>query len=354
MNDLHAALCPLAGGFLVCHGTVHERPAPAAARRDPRPALLVLTDGTVFEGEALGATPAGGHRHRRGRVQHRPHRLPGGHLGPLLRRPDHHLHLPPHRQLRGRPPPTTRAAARSAGASSSASWPAAAPTGARPRTSTPGSSATASPGIGGIDTRRLTRHIRDTGAMPGAFGALGAAPTARPSTRPPCWPPPWPSPAPTASTWSPRSPPTRPTRSERRAPPGRRLRLRHQDHDPAPPRRLRHRRGRPGLHPGRRGAGPRAPTASSSPTAPATPRPSPTPSTPSASCSARSRSSASASATRSSASPSAPRRSSCPFGHHGGNHPVRAPARRPRSRSPARTTTSPSPPTPSTAPRSPT
>jgi carbamoyl-phosphate synthase small subunit len=31
-------------------------------------------------------------------------------------------------------------------------------------------------GIGGIDTRRLTRHIRDTGAMPGAFGALGPAP----------------------------------------------------------------------------------------------------------------------------------------------------------------------------------
>jgi carbamoyl-phosphate synthase small subunit len=31
-------------------------------------------------------------------------------------------------------------------------------------------------GIGGIDTRRLTRHIRDTGAMPGAFGALGEAP----------------------------------------------------------------------------------------------------------------------------------------------------------------------------------
>jgi carbamoyl-phosphate synthase small subunit len=29
------------------------------------------------------------------------------------------------------------------------------------------------PGIGGIDTRRLTRHIRDAGAMPGAFGAVG-------------------------------------------------------------------------------------------------------------------------------------------------------------------------------------
>ena len=43
------------------------------------------------------------------------------------------------------------------------------------------------PGIGGIDTRRLTRHIRDAGAMPGAFGtagetALKAAAVAEPGT----------------------------------------------------------------------------------------------------------------------------------------------------------------------------
>lgn len=46
------------------------------------------------------------------------------------------------------------------------------------------------PGIGGIDTRRLTRLIRDTGAMPGAFGpldlvdeaTLAAAATAEPGT----------------------------------------------------------------------------------------------------------------------------------------------------------------------------
>ena len=30
------------------------------------------------------------------------------------------------------------------------------------------------PGIGGIDTRRLTRHLRDLGAMPGAFGSIWA------------------------------------------------------------------------------------------------------------------------------------------------------------------------------------
>jgi carbamoyl-phosphate synthase small subunit len=43
------------------------------------------------------------------------------------------------------------------------------------------------PGIAGIDTRRLTRHLRDAGAMPGAFGtadeaALRAAAAAEPGT----------------------------------------------------------------------------------------------------------------------------------------------------------------------------
>ena len=43
------------------------------------------------------------------------------------------------------------------------------------------------PGIAGVDTRRLTRHIRDTGALPGAFGAadevtLKAAAAAEPGT----------------------------------------------------------------------------------------------------------------------------------------------------------------------------
>src|SRR5215831_20506305 len=43
------------------------------------------------------------------------------------------------------------------------------------------------PGIAGIDTRRLTRHLRDAGAMPGAFGTAGetelkAAAAAEPGT----------------------------------------------------------------------------------------------------------------------------------------------------------------------------
>ena len=51
-------------------------------------------------------------------------------------------------------------------------------------------------GIAGIDTRRLTRLLRETGALPGAFGDAergGAAGRRRGRAR-----------APTASTWWPR------------------------------------------------------------------------------------------------------------------------------------------------------
>ncbi len=39
------------------------------------------------------------------------------------------------------------------------------------------------PGIAGVDTRRLTRHIRDTGAMPGAFGTADEATLKEAATR---------------------------------------------------------------------------------------------------------------------------------------------------------------------------
>ena len=54
----------------------------------------------VFEGRSFGRRGRGD---RRGGVQHRPLRLPGGAHRPLLRRPDRHHDLPPHRQLRGEP-----------------------------------------------------------------------------------------------------------------------------------------------------------------------------------------------------------------------------------------------------------
>ncbi len=98
------------------------------------------------------------------------------------------------------------------------------------------------PGIGGIDTRRLTRHIRDAGAMPGAFGTadevtLKAAAIAEPGTD--------------GVDLVAQVTTADALRRRRRAPPGGRLRLRHQGHDPAPPIGLRPRRGRAGLHAGR-------------------------------------------------------------------------------------------------------
>ena len=65
-------------------------------------------------------------------------------------------------------------------------------------------------------------------STPAASPATSATPApcpapSAPPTRPPCAPPPRPSPAPTASTWSPRSPPTRPTRSSTPVPPAARL-----------------------------------------------------------------------------------------------------------------------------------
>ena len=129
-------------------------------------------------------------------------------------------------------------------------------------------------GIAGIDTRRLTRHIRDAGAMPGAFGT---ADEARPQA---------------GGRRRARHRRRRPRRHRhhrravhrrRRPPPGRRLRLRHQDDDPAPPR-----RGSPPSRSCRRRrrpptCSPASPTACSSRTAPATRPRSRTPPTPSAS-----------------------------------------------------------------------
>ena len=63
------------------------------------------------------------------------------------------------------------------------------------------------PGLAGVDTRRLTRHIRDAGAMPGCVRhrrrGRAEGGRARPSR------------APTGSTWPPWSPAPSPTRSGR-------------------------------------------------------------------------------------------------------------------------------------------
>ena len=139
-----------------------------------RRALLVLADGTTFEGEAIGADRRRC-RHRRGRVQHRAVRLPGGHHRPVLRRPDHHLHLPAHRQLRRDRRRRREPAARSAGASSSATWPAGAATGAATATSTPSCAATACP----ASPASTPAASPATSATPAPCPAPSAPPTRR-------------------------------------------------------------------------------------------------------------------------------------------------------------------------------
>ncbi len=163
--------------------------------------------------------------------------------------------------------------------------------------------------IGGVDTRALTRKIRDDGAQNGCIGTeapdvLGGARRARP----PRW---------KGSTWSPGSRPRRayefterprcvehaavgraPVATRSRHAPRGRLGLRRQEEHPALPGGfwLSGHRGT-GAH-ARRGDSWRSRrTASSCPTAPGIPPPSTTPSPPSRICSASGPSSASASAT---------------------------------------------------------
>ncbi len=80
-------------------------PSTAMTQSDTAPpgatAALVLADGAVFWGVGFGA-------HSDGRVgetvlQHGDERLPGNADRRVLRRADHHLHLPPHRQCRHQP-----------------------------------------------------------------------------------------------------------------------------------------------------------------------------------------------------------------------------------------------------------
>ena len=151
-------------------GRDRRRGAAMSGRRSTRGPRHCSSSPTArsFEGEAIGA-PAGGVE-RRGRLQHRAVRLPGGHHRPVVRRADHQLHLSRTSATTARPRSTRRAAGRSAAASSSATSTTGRAAGASTRASTSSSCAPGSPGIAGVDTRRLTRHIRDAGAMPGAFG----------------------------------------------------------------------------------------------------------------------------------------------------------------------------------------
>ena len=308
-----------------------------------REALLVLADGTMFEGEAIGADPPDGVA--TGEVVF--NTVLTGYQEvisrPVLRRPDHHLHLPAHRQLRRHAAddesrrPFCRGVVVRELARRRSNWRSTEDLDAYLRRH-------GVPGIGGIDTRRLTRHIRDAGAMPGAFGTADERDAEGRGGR--------------RAGHRRRRPRRhghhrRAVHRRRRTAPGRRLRLRHQDDDPAPPRRA---------WPPSRSSRRRTPAAdvlarrpdgvflSNGPGDPAT--------VPYAVDAIRGLlgevpvfgiclghqllAAALGGATV-----------KLPFGHHGGNHPVRRLATA-RSRSPARTTTSRWPRARCRAPRSPT
>ena len=271
----------------------------------------------MFEGVAVGLPSRGRGRGRRGRVQHRAVGLPGDPHRPVVRGPDHHVHVSAHRQLRhqrrrrpgrraalprrhrARPrapcrrtgaPPTTSTA--SCGATASRASPASTPAASRAtsaaRVRCPARSAppirdtllAAAQADGGTDGQDLGdgRHHADgrTPSGPTTRRTSSSRTTSASSAR--------------SSTSS--SPPAARSKScPRRRPPPTCSRA--------------------------------SPTACSCRTVPAIrPRSSARRRT-SRRCSARCRSSASASGTRSWASRSAPSTFKLQFGHHGGNHPVR-------------------------------
>jgi hypothetical protein len=193
--------------------TQHARTFPARTpRTDPGPGwsaaqadrrLLVLANGADDRGLRRRRDRLGG---RRSLLQHRDDRIRGDPDRPFLRRPDHHLHLPPHRggrNVNDEDIETVNPAAASAGASA----PSFAPTSPSRPTSAPPAArrwlkARGIIGVTGVDTRALTTLIRRDG-MPNAV--IAHSPMANSiATR--CAPRPRAGPASTAWTSCRRSP----------------------------------------------------------------------------------------------------------------------------------------------------
>ena len=224
---------------------VWKRPEPVDAKRQNGD-CLVSGRRVRVRGRGDRGGRAGWRRQWRGGVQHRADGLPGGAHRSVVRRADHHLHQPAHRQLRrqrhrlrGRPAVLPRHHRPRAGPP--AEQP---PRRGRPRRVArtprhPRSHRHRHPSPHPPDPRDRgdARRLRDRRR---SHAARGRGRRARHR----------------------RDRPRRPGhdgravhRRDRRAP-HRRLRLRHQAHDPAPPRAARHRRGGSGVHDGGRRAGP--------------------------------------------------------------------------------------------------
>ena len=139
------------------------RPTPRVANRPPNAsdAWRLRTEACSGDG---GVGAPGERRGRRGLLQHLDDRLPGDHDRSLLCRPDHHLHLPAHRQRRRQPrghrdhhDRRPRGLVLRADITEPANWRAAQHLDAWLKSHD-------LVGIAGVDTRPLTRRIRDGGA----------------------------------------------------------------------------------------------------------------------------------------------------------------------------------------------
>ena len=281
------AVAVLVGGRLVYEERGRRRRRCGCASvmgRDRGDAVLALADGTVFRGRAFGAARRGGGR---ARLQHQHDGLPGDPHRPVVRGAARRDDVPRDRQRR-RQPRGRRVAAAVRARLRRARVPRGAVVAGAPSESLgalPGARH-GIPGIEGIDTRALVRHLRDHGAQEAVLssGDLDAERLVRKAKDTPslvgrdlvrevtCAEPyDWDAGAVEARRL--RHAPTRSRRVRgRRAVQGRRLRLRHQVQHPAQPGRRRLPRARrAGVHAGARGAGARGPTASSSRTAPAIP-----------------------------------------------------------------------------------
>ena len=146
-----------------------ERKPPRENLRDD--AIIALDDGLVLKGSALRVVSLG---LRRGRVHDGDERLRRGADRPVLSRPDPRPDLPARRQLwRARPPRpaldrahTSRTGSRCRGWWCSSHVDASQPPRVHPSPSANGCSRSV-PAVTGIDTRTLTRRLRERGTMRG-------------------------------------------------------------------------------------------------------------------------------------------------------------------------------------------
>ncbi len=149
-------------------------PTIRSTRRRAADPILVLEDGTALRGHVVRRR---GRDVRRGRLQHRHGRLPGGADRPLLRRADRRDDLPAPGQLRReRRGPRVRPASRSPG--SPCGRPRVAPRRWRAEATLPDAlAASGVVGIEGIDTRRPhAATLRERGAMRAAVSTVDLDP----------------------------------------------------------------------------------------------------------------------------------------------------------------------------------